>query len=200
MAFGLPVEGDVGPFVGDQLSVVETCDVSDTVGDARRALNESDGGTVVVVAQGLAVGDVDSDALAGKDDDESLLDVLRPVPSTVRPSVTTSSVADSGGGSLLVTDSDGRFLGLAVVEAGDHHDHHHDHEGHEGQEAHEGHDQADRYEEELTSVLKAVEERFGDREPSADELRFFLRERLVAEGRTAEEADELLDQMDADGG
>jgi hypothetical protein len=195
MAFGLPVEGDEGPFLGEELSEVATCDVTGTVADARRELERADDDVVIVVAgDRLAVGEVDSQALEGQADDVQLLDVLRPVPSTVRPSVTVASVAEAGGGSILVTDSDGHLLGRAVIED-DEHDHHHDHKDHEGHDHGEVAFDEERYEQELTSVLKAVEERFGDREPSAEELRAFLHERLVAEGRSAEEADEMLEQL-----
>ena len=201
MAFGLPVEGEDGPFLGDQLAPVATCAVTQTVADARRGLSGAgDDAVVIVEADGLAVGEVDAKALDGQPDDTALLEVLRPVPSTVRPSVTVASVAEGGGGSPLVTDSDGRLLGRATVDAA------HDHEGcdHEGHD-HEGHDHdepsadLEGYEAELSSVLTAVEERFGEEEPSAEELRAFLHERLVAEGRSAEEADRLLEDLDVGG-
>ena len=38
----------------------------------------------------------------------------------------------------------------------------------------------------------AVQEHFGDREPSDEEVRAFLRDRLIAEGSTPEEADQAL--------
>jgi rhodanese-related sulfurtransferase len=49
---------------------------------------------------------------------------------------------------------------------------------------------------ELLSVLFAVQERFGDREPTEGEVRAFLRERLIGEGRSPEEADEFLARLD----
>lgn len=176
MAYGLPVEGDDGPFLGGQVTEVPACDVGGTVGEARQALRAAgpDAGAVVLVNDGgLAVGRVDDDTLAGHGDDVALLDVLEPVPTTVRPSVTVASLAEAGGGERLVTTSDGRLLGRATVEG-------------------------DRFETELHEVLAAVEERFGDRQPSPEELRGFLRERLVQEGRSAEDADRFLDQLDAD--
>jgi hypothetical protein len=45
-------------------------------------------------------------------------------------------------------------------------------------------------------VAHAVEEHFDGKEPSEDEVRSFLSDRLVAEGRTAEEADAYLAEMD----
>ncbi len=192
MAYGLPFEGDDGPFLGAQVEAVPTCDVALRVADARREMDLSGADVVVLVhAGGLAVGEVDRAALDGHADDVLLLEVLRPVPSTVRPSVTVASLAEGGGGQRLVTTSDGRLLGRTTVEAVDH-DHGHDHEDHD--------DDAPpldmkRYEAELTEVMKAIKDRFGDREPPADELRAFLRDRLVAEGRNGEEADRFLDEM-----
>jgi CBS domain-containing protein len=192
MAYGLPVEGKDGPFLGGQLVDVPTCDVAGTVGDARRLLEQSGAETVVVVADdGLAVGEVDPEALGGHADDDALLDVMDPVPTTVRPSVTVASVAEAGGGTRLLTTSDGRLLGQASVVAGD--SAHDDHAGHD----HEGHDHEEEFDRELALVMEAIEERFGDREPTEAELRSFLHGRLVAEGRTAEDADHFLDQLEA---
>jgi CBS domain-containing protein len=210
MAYDLPVEGDDGPFLGQRLEPVPTCDVALTVADARQAMDTSESDVVVLVdAAGLAVGEVEREALEGQADDVRLLEILAPVPSTVRPSVTVASVADAGGGQRLVTTSDGRLLGAASVEvpaatAGAPGHEGHDHEGHdhEGPD-HEGHDHEgtavdmERYEAELAAVMEAVEERFGDEEPPAEELRALLHDRLVADGRSPEEADRFLDDMEA---
>ncbi len=194
MAYGLPVEGSDGPFLGAQLVEVPTCDVAGTVGDARHLLRQSGAETVVVVAgNGLAVGEVDGETLDGHDDADALLEVMDPVPTTVRPSVTLASVAEAGGGARLVTTSDGRLLGQIEVEVDDADHEGHDHEGH----SHEHDDHADDFDRELALVMEAIEERFGDREPSEAELRTFLHGRLVAEGRSAEEADQFLDQLEA---
>ncbi|HEX2119544.1 MAG TPA: hypothetical protein VHF91_10195 [Acidimicrobiales bacterium] len=187
MAYGLPVEGDDGPFLGSQLNDVPTCDVDLTVGDARTALTGDQGEPLVLLAEGLVVGEVDAERLAGRGDDEPLLDVLDPVPTTVRPSVTVRALAEKGGGRRLVTTSDGRLLGQAMVEAAED-------DGHEGHDGHE-HGEMERYEDELAEIMAGIEERFGDREPSEDELRAFLRDRLVAEGRSPEDADRFLDQL-----
>jgi len=195
MAYGLPVEGDDGPFLGGQLEAVATCDVTLTVADARRAIDRSVGDQVVLVHHdGMAVGEVDDELLQGHPDDAPLLDLLRPVPSTVRPSVTVASVVETGGGEQLVTTSDGRLLGLSTV----HTDHEHGHEGHDHADHDHGESSVDgeRYEAELAEVMTAIEERFGEREPSAEELRAFLRDRLVAEGRSAEEAERYLDELE----
>jgi len=49
---------------------------------------------------------------------------------------------------------------------------------------------------EFLSVLFDLQEHFGDHEPSDEEVRGFLRERLISEGKSPEEADELLARMD----
>ena len=181
MAYGLPVEGDDGPFLGGQLSEVPTCDAGATVEDASAALGDSE--TLVVLGgDGLVVGEIEAEVLAGHPGGTPVLDVMDPIPTTVRPSVTVAALAEAGGGSRLITTSDGRLLGVATVE-GEEHDH-----DHEGTEA---------FEKELTEVMAAVEERFGDREPTEAELRSFLRDRLVAEGRSAEDADRFLDELEA---
>lgn len=194
MAYGLPVEGTDGPFLGGQLTDVATCDVGLTVADARKVLDGSPDGSVIVLAgDGLVVGEFEAGTLQGRDDADRLLDVMDPVPTTVRPSVTVASVAEAGGGPSLVTTSDGRLLGQATVDAVDGE---HDQEGHD----HEGHDHdadTDAFDRELASVMEAIEERFGDQEPSEDELRSFLRERLLAEGKSAEDADRFLDELES---
>ncbi len=193
MAYGLPVEGKDGPFLGGQLSEVATCDVGLTVGDARRLLDETAAESIVVLAGGdLVVGEVEAEPLHGHGDDERLLDVMDPVPTTVRPSVTVESLAEAGGGRRLVTTSDGWLLGQAIVEADEGHDHEHDYDHDHGDEV-----DTDAFDRELADVMEAIEERFGDREPSEAELRAFLRERLLAEGKSAEEADRFLDQLES---
>ena len=194
MAYGLPVEGTDGPFLAGQLSHVATCDVGLTVADARRVLDDSPGESVSVLAgDGLVVGEFEAGTLHGRDDGDRLVDVMDPVPTTVRPSVTVASLAEGGGGSRLVTTSDGRLLGQATIEPVDGE---HDHEGHD----HEGHDHdgdTEDFDRELASVIEAIEERFGDQEPSEAELRTFLRERLLAEGKSAEDADRFLDELES---
>lgn len=53
---------------------------------------------------------------------------------------------------------------------------------------------------EMLDVIFAAQERFGDREPTAEEMHEFLKERLVAEGKTPEEADAFLREISAEGG
>ncbi|HUR23295.1 MAG TPA: hypothetical protein VMZ73_05425, partial [Acidimicrobiales bacterium] len=169
------------------LSAVPTCDAGATVADARAAIGDADS-VVIVAGDGLVVGEIDAEALPGLAGDAAVLDVMDPIPTTVRPSVTVAALAEAGGGSRLVTTSSGRLLGRATVE-GEAHDHDHDHDhDHEGLVA---------FEKELTEVMAAVEERFGDKEPSELELRSFLHDRLVAEGRSPEDADRFLDELEA---
>ena len=199
MAFGLPVEGEDGPFLAGRVEDVPTCDVRLTAADARRVLDGTGADVVVLVhGDGLAVGEVDADALDGSADDVPLLDLLRPVPTTVRPSVTVAAVAEGGGGTVLVTTADGRLVGGATVEGADHH--HHAHEDQDDGGSGEATVDEGRYEEELAAVMGAVEERFGDREPSPEELQAFLRDRLMAEGRSAEEAEGVLREVRPDPG
>ncbi|MGI8983388.1 MAG: hypothetical protein ACR2HM_02455 [Acidimicrobiales bacterium] len=192
MAYGLPVEGEDGPFLGADLAAVATCDAGLTVADARRALGGA-GRVVIVAGGGLAVGEVDAGALEGQADDTAVLDVMSPVPTTVRPSVTLAAATEAGAGRHLVSTSDGCLLGEAVVE------HAHDEHSHDGHtDDNEGHDEdMEAFERELTGVMAAVEERFGDQGPSEAELRSFLRERLVKEGRSPEDADRFLDELEA---
>ncbi len=50
---------------------------------------------------------------------------------------------------------------------------------------------------EFIEIALAVQERFGvGTEPSEDEIKAFLRERMIDEGRTQEEADAVLARMD----
>lgn len=44
----------------------------------------------------------------------------------------------------------------------------------------------------LLDVAGAVDEHFGDREPSEEELRAFLRQRLIMEGRSESDVEAIL--------
>lgn len=181
MAYGLPVEGAEGPFLGGVLAEVSTCDAGATVADARAARGDAEA-VIIVAGDGLVVGEIDAEALAGHAGAAAVLDIMDPVPTTVRPSVTVAALAEAGGGTRLVTTPGGRLLGRATV-GGEAHDH--------------DHDNMEAFEKELTEVMAAVEERFGNREPTEAELRSFLRDRLVAEGRSPEDADRFLDELEA---
>ena len=45
-------------------------------------------------------------------------------------------------------------------------------------------------------VIFSVKEHFGDRDPSEEEIQGFLRQRMIDQGKTPEEADEFLATMD----
>ena len=192
MAAGLPVEGDDGPFVGDEVTMVPTLSPHATVGDARAAMAEADASAAVVVGcDGLAIGLVDDEVLHGADDGERLLEPMVLVPSAIRPSVTLESLDGGEAHRLLVTTPDGRLVGMAAVKGDDDRDHDdHDH----GDQDHGGHDHDEltRMEEELDDLAAAVRERFGDHDPTEEELHSLLRDRLMAEGRSPEEADRFL--------
>jgi rhodanese-related sulfurtransferase len=53
-----------------------------------------------------------------------------------------------------------------------------------------------RLQDELLSVLFDVQEHFGDHEPTDEEVRDFLRQRLIDQGRTPEEADDFMARVD----
>jgi hypothetical protein len=225
MAYGLPVEGEDGPFVGPLVRPVTTCRWDQTVAQVRSEVpasggddheghdheghdhdahdhghdgegHEHDSGdqdheghdhghsrrrdldqlAAVVLGPGeLAVGALYHDALARAADGDLVLDVMSPVPATVRPSVTVASLKESNDPRALVTTSDGRLLGQVAAD---------DTSADEGA-----------IDPEVAEILAAVRQRFGTDEPSEEQLRSFLHERLVAEGRTAEEADQFLDEM-----
>ncbi len=61
--------------------------------------------------------------------------------------------------------------------------------------ADDGDDEQQRFHAEFMSLTLEVQEHFGDRQPSEEDVRAFLRERLIAEGKTPDEADELLENM-----
>ncbi|MGH9076382.1 MAG: CBS domain-containing protein [Acidimicrobiales bacterium] len=178
MATAWRVEGSEGPFLGQDLGDVATCEATASVADARQALAGTGDDGAVVVLRGLAVGWVDGDGLAGEPADRPVTEVMDLVPSTVRPSVTVASIAAKGGGRPLVTSSDGRLLGRAAVDPAESENGGRDPSG------------------ELHKVIAALESRFGDREPSEEELRALLREMLEGEGRSPAEAERFLDTMD----
>ncbi len=49
---------------------------------------------------------------------------------------------------------------------------------------------------ELMSVLFDIQEHFGERQPTEEEIRAFLRQRLIDDGHSPEEADAFLARMD----
>jgi CBS domain-containing protein len=185
MAFGLPVEGEDGPYAGQGVAEVPTCRPDEGASDVAARLGREGADRAVVVNEHHVVVGVLEVATAGEAAPEaSVLDVMDVSPSTVRPSVLLSSVAESDADQVLVTTSDGTLLGSVDPDA-------------EPDEPSAG---MERLEREFHDVVLAIEERFGDEEPSEEEVRSFLRERLMDEGRSAEEADQFLATMDDDAG
>ena len=181
MAFGLPVEGEDGPYAGEALKEVPTCRPDETASDVVKRLRKADAPRAVVVTdKDVVLGLVELDALEREDGGATVRAVMKVGPSTVRPSVLVSSLAESGSDEVLVTTSDGRLVGAFEQGADD------DDRPAEMQQL----------EREFLDTVFAVQEHFGDREPSEDEIRSFLRDRLVSEGKSPEEADEFLARMD----
>lgn len=72
----------------------------------------------------------------------------------------------------------------------DHDEHDHDHEHGDGEDEAE----LERAEEMLIEVAHALQERFGDRDPTDEEAHEFMREYLLSKGKTPEEVDEILSE------
>jgi hypothetical protein len=183
MAYGLPVEGQSGPFAGGVVTAATTCRADETVAQARAKVGATRDAVVVIDESGLVLGLLSPEALAGPGEDQ-ILDVMAAVPSTVRPSVEVSSLVSSEAERVLVTSSDGRLIGQVItadLSSGPPHDH-------AAEDA-----QMDALFEETMAVVR---ERFGDSDPSPEELRALLRERLIAAGRTPEQADQFLTELD----
>ena len=111
MAAGLPVEGERGPYLGSALTEVPTCGPNDRVGDVARRLTGDVLGLAVVAGDDIAVGWVDSDRLSSAPDPSTpVLDVMEPVPESLRPSILLAEV-DSRVAGHLVTTPEGVLLG-----------------------------------------------------------------------------------------
>ena len=180
MAFGLPVEGEEGPFAGDvTVPAASTCTPDEPAAKVGRRLSEQGADRVLVLGPGdVVLGLARRTALQGAVD-ETVGDVMEVVPTTIRPSVVASSLADADE-PVVVTTAAGTLVG--VVQPTD-----------EG--VHGAHDD-DGVAAAVVETAQAVEEHFGDRQPSEEEVGQFLRERLMAEGRSPEEADRILQGAD----
>jgi predicted transcriptional regulator len=112
LANGLPSEGELAsePRIGSlAIRDVPTCRLGDRVGDVHADL------CVVVNANGVILGDLRGKAL--KAPPETLVeDVMNPAPSTYRPNVSVHQMAhelaESNARRVLVSDTDGRLIGL----------------------------------------------------------------------------------------
>jgi CBS domain-containing protein len=178
MSFGLPVEGEKGPFAGGALVDVPTCAPDDEASEVADRLAENGEERAAVVIEGMPVGLVTLDALrAGDDAGPRVRDRMELIPDTIRPSVELSRLDEKTAG-RLVTSSNGVLLG-AVDPAAIQREHEVEHE--------------------VMEVVDDIEAHFGDREPSKDEVHAFLRDRLVDRGHDPEEAEELLAETDGKG-
>jgi hypothetical protein len=128
---------------------------------------------IVVNAERVVLGRVAVADFEGEDPSGSVAEVMELSPTTIRPSVAVSELAERKS-RALVTSSDGRLLGVV-----------------DPSEAEEG-SQAALIHAAFLETAEALAERFGDREPTEEEVRSFLRERLMEKGKTAEEADRIL--------
>jgi Mg/Co/Ni transporter MgtE len=126
MAFGLPAEGEGGPFAGELAEPAVTCRPRDDVATVRQQL---DGAETVIVLDcgGLVIGSVGEDELARADPSAPVSDVMRLTPSTFRPSEPAHDLAhhlwERKRLRATITTPDGRLVGEvhrdALVRAGD---------------------------------------------------------------------------------
>lgn len=178
MAFGLPVEGEEGPFAGDvAVPAASTCTPDEPAAEAGRRLGGAD--RVLVLGPGdVVLGLAHRTALQAAVD-ETVGEVMEVVPTTIRPSVVASSLADADE-PVVVTTAAGTLVGVVQPE----------------DEGAHGVDDGDGVAAAVVETAQAVQEHFGDRQPSEEEVGEFLRDRLVAEGRSPEEADRILQGAD----
>ena len=186
MAFGLPVEGEEGPFAGDALVDVTTCGPDEPAAEvSRRLVETSTDRAVVVNDDGIVLGLAEQQVLTDAGPGPRVAAVMTLSPTTVRPSVPLSELG--GDEPVLITDSDGRLLGTAPGRGSADVDHG-DHEADDPE--------LQRLQGAFLDVVSAVEEHFEGRDPTEAEVRSFLRDRLVAEGSSPEEAERFLEEMD----
>ncbi len=181
MAYGLPVEGEEGPFAGSDLDEATTCGPDETVEEVRQRLVDVGAERAVVVNDHNAVlGLVQRPDLERSTPDDVVARVMTLSPTTVRPSVLSSSLADADS-PVLVTDSEGRLMGEMKAHSAS------------GSEVES---EMDQLQGTFLEIAHTVEEHFEGEDPSEVQVRSFLYERLVTEGRTPEEAEAYLSAMD----
>jgi hypothetical protein len=176
MAFGLPVEGEEGPFAGDVVVPASTCSPDEPAALVEGRLAEEGADRVLVVTDQDVVLGLARRSTLEEAGDGAVAEVMDVVPTTIRPSVVASSLADADE-PVVVTTSAGTLVG--VLEPVD-----------EGADGHHG---GDGIEAAVVETAQTVQEHFGDRQPSEEEVGDFLQERLVSEGRSPEEARRILD-------
>jgi hypothetical protein len=176
MSYGLPVEGEMGPFAGSALVEVPTCQPDDDASEVADRLEAAGEERAAVVAgKTMAIGVVGFDDLRSEEAaGPRVRDRMEVIPDTIRPSVELSRLDERTAG-RMVTTPDGVLLGAVDPEA-----------------IHRLHD----VEHDAMELVGDMAEHFGDREPSKDEVHAFLRDRLIDRGRDPDEADEVLAEME----
>lgn len=99
---------------------VRTCEVDEQVGAVRRRLGPNITASVVVNSQGIVAGRLEHLDAIDAEDPRSAGDVMRPGPTTIRPSENLKEARERMAGSrvreLLVTTPDGELLGILRPE------------------------------------------------------------------------------------
>ena len=118
LAFGLPVEGEAAeePTVGALAVPLPTCGFDDRLGDVAGRWDGDDEWCAVVDAAGVVLGRLRLRRLREAPGTTPVKEVMEPGPSTYRPSLPATELLERmEHGSFtraLVTDSDGRLLGM----------------------------------------------------------------------------------------
>lgn len=190
MAFGLPVEGEAGPFAGQGVIEAATAGPDQRVSAVRAGRDRGASGPVVVINDaGVVLGSIESGRLDDAEADASASSIMALSPTTIRPSVELSSLAEAKE-PVLITDSDGVLLGLIAPGSVSPPE---DDDGAADEEM-------DQLQGTFLEIAHAVEEHFEGEDPSEEQVRSFLQDRLVDEGRTPEEAEAFLSNMERSAG
>ena len=116
-AFGLPLEGTLGPRAGEHVRTdVPTCSLDDRLQEVRAHVRSSGWDTCLVVnEERVVLGRLGRRALAGEDD-VTVEKAMSSGPSTVRPNVTVAAMLErmrrQNLSNVVVTGLDGVLLGL----------------------------------------------------------------------------------------
>ena len=116
-AFGLPLEGTIGPRAGEHARTdVPTCSLEERLQEVRARLRASEWDTCLVVNQNRVVlGRLGRRALA-REEDVTVEEAMSSGPSTVRPNVTVAAMLErmrrQNLSNVVVTRLDGVLLGL----------------------------------------------------------------------------------------
>ena len=116
-AYGLPLEGTLGPRAGEHIRAdVPTCSHDERLQEVRARLRASEWDTCLVVnEQQVVLGRLGRRALA-REDDVTVEDAMSSGPSTVRPNVTVEAMLErmrrQNLSNVVVTRLDGVLFGL----------------------------------------------------------------------------------------